>query len=348
LQVTYGESKAKRPALKQCVLSTLCVDRAVPIWGKPEDGKASDKSLTTTRLSEMAQLLACQGVAPGASIDMAEAALVTEDHRAALGAPLFIPRLPATYRECGRVMAEAVARHQWEVVGVLAQTPPTKHRPGTFYQVAADVVPRYGQTSRAVVVYSSHHEPRRPQRVEREVQASSTTLAPTGRTAAKQAYCCRADAEAAAEQLRALQSASHRVAVVSEARPQYGPGRPSQPPPRVGKARRYGLQGTRHERAEVVARKRQEAGCFVLLTHVPTAGERAHRAGEGLQAYKEQHGGENYQPCNLLKIHLWVSVSARGVSRSVACCVRSAAGRVHRHRPVSTTAGGTLWSLGVP
>ena len=58
------------------------------------------------------------------------------------------------------------------------------------------------------------------------------------------------------------------------------------------KTLRYGLQVTRHERAEVVARKRQEAGCFVLLTNVPPAGEMAHRAGEVLRAYKEQHGVE--------------------------------------------------------
>jgi transposase len=57
-QVTYGYSKDKRPDLKQFVLSTLCVDRAVPIWGKPEDGNASDKTLNTTLLSEIAQLLA--------------------------------------------------------------------------------------------------------------------------------------------------------------------------------------------------------------------------------------------------------------------------------------------------
>ena len=34
-QITYGYSKDKRPDLKQFVLSTLCVDRAVPLWGKP-------------------------------------------------------------------------------------------------------------------------------------------------------------------------------------------------------------------------------------------------------------------------------------------------------------------------
>src|SRR5262245_32280821 len=75
-QVTYGYSKDKRPDLKQFVLSTLCVERAVPIWGKHEDGNASDKSLNTTLLSELARLLADYGVQPGAYIYIADAALV--------------------------------------------------------------------------------------------------------------------------------------------------------------------------------------------------------------------------------------------------------------------------------
>jgi transposase len=62
LQVTYGYSKDKRPDLKQFVLSTLCVDRAVPIWGKPEDGNASDKTLNRTLLSQITQLLTQYGV----------------------------------------------------------------------------------------------------------------------------------------------------------------------------------------------------------------------------------------------------------------------------------------------
>src|SRR5918999_4046417 len=131
-QVTYGYSKDKRPDLKQFVLSTLCVDRAVPIWGKLDDGNASDKTLNTTLLSEIAQLLAHYGVQPGAYIYIADAALVTEDNLRALKDTLFITRLPATYSECGRVIAEAVTHNTWEEVGVIAQTPPTKHRPGTF------------------------------------------------------------------------------------------------------------------------------------------------------------------------------------------------------------------------
>jgi transposase len=291
-QVTYGYSKAKRPDLKPCVLSTLCVDRAGPMWGKPEDGNASDKTLNTTLLSEIAQLLAQYGVQPGAYISIADAALVTEDNLAALGDTLCITRLPATYSECGRVIAEAVAGNAWEVVGVLAQTPPTKHRPGTCYKVAEASVTLYGHAYRAVVVHSSSQDQRRLQHVEREIRASYATLEASVHAVARQEYFCQADAEAAAAKLRALPSAYHWVDVAVQERPRYGPGRPSSTQPRVVKARRYGLQVTLHERAAVVARKRQEAGCFVLLTHVPTAGEMAHRAGEVLRAYKEQHGVE--------------------------------------------------------
>ena len=72
----------------------------------------------------------------------------------------------------------------------------------------------------------------------------------------------------------------------------YSPGRPSTRKPRAVKAWRYGLKATLHERSEVIARKVQEAGCFVLLTNVPTEGEMAHSAGEVLRAYKAQQGVE--------------------------------------------------------
>jgi transposase len=265
------------------------------MWGKPEEGTASDKALNTTLLSEIAPLLARYGVQPGADLYIADAALVTADNLAALRDTLCITRLPATDSEGGRIMAEAVAHNHWEGVGVLAQTPPTKHRPGTFEKVAEGDVTLDGKAYGAVVVHSSSQDQRRQKPLEREIQASDATLEATGREAARQAYFCQADAEAAAAKLRALPSASHWVEVGVEERPQYAPGRPSRQQPRVVKALPYGLQVTRHERSEVIARKRQETGCCVLLTNVPTVGERAHRAEDVLRAYKEPHGIEqNY------------------------------------------------------
>jgi hypothetical protein len=95
-RITSGDSQDKRPDLKPCVFSTLCVDRAVPLWGKPHDGQASETTVPHPLWSAMATVLAQHGGAPGASIDVADAALVTEANRAALGDPLFISRVPAT------------------------------------------------------------------------------------------------------------------------------------------------------------------------------------------------------------------------------------------------------------
>jgi transposase len=293
--ITHGYSKDKRPDLKQFVFATLCVDRAVPLWGAPEDGNASDKTINNTVLSNIATFLATHGVAPGAYIYVADAALVTEDNLAALGDTLFITRLPATYNECGRLITEAVAHNAWEDVGVLAHTKPTKHRPVTSYKASEGEVTLYGRPYRAVVVHSSAQDKRQQQRLERDLQTSQSTLQTAAHTAEQQEYFCRADAEAAAATLRAVHTAYHLVDVTVEERPIYGRGRPSSHKPRTVKAMRYRLKTTIKSDTERIRRREDEAGCFVLLTNVPTAGDLAHSARDILTVYKEQHGTEqNY------------------------------------------------------
>jgi transposase len=293
--ITHGYSKDKRPDLKQFIFATLCVDRAVPLWGTPEDGNASDKTINNTLLSDIATFLATHGVAPGAYIYVADAALVTEDNLAALGDTLFITRLPATYSECGRLIAEAVAHNTWEEVGVLAHTKPTAHRPVTSYKASEGQVTLYGTPYRAVVVHSSTQDKRRQQRLVRDIQASYSTLQSAARAAEQHGYFCRADADAAAAQLRAVHTAYHGMEVTVEERPVYGRGRPSAHKPRPIKAMRYSLKTTISTHTERIARLEEEAGCFVLLTNVPTAGDLAHSARDLLTVYKDQHGTEqNY------------------------------------------------------
>jgi transposase len=294
-RITYGYSKDKRPDLKQFVFSTLCVDRAVPLWGKPADGNASDKTVNNTLLSDIATFLAQHGVAPGAYIYVADAALVTEDNLATLGDTLFITRLPATYNACGRLIAEAVAHNTWEECGVIAHTKPTKHRPIASYKAYEGQVTLYGTAYRAVVVHSSAQDKRRQQRLERDIQASYSTIQAAARTAEQQEYFCRADAEAAAAKLRAVLAPYHLVDVTIEERPLYGRGRPSLHQPRTVKAVRYRLKTTIRPQTERLVHMEEEAGCFVLLTNVPTAGALAHSARDILTVYKDQHGTEqNY------------------------------------------------------
>jgi len=271
------------------------VDRAVPLWGKPHDGNASDKTVNNTLLSDIAAFLAQHGVAPGAYIYVADAALVTEDNLAALGDTLFISRLPATYNECGRIIAEAVAHNTWEECGVIASTKPTRHRPATTYKAYEGEVMLYGTSYRAVVSHSSAQDKRRQQRLAREIQASYSTLQTATRRGEQQEYFCRADAEAAAAKLCAVPAAYHRVDVTVEERPLYGRGRPSSHTPRPVKALRYRLKTTISPQTERLVRMEEEAGCFVLLTNVPTGGDLAHSARDILTGYKDQHGTEqNY------------------------------------------------------
>src|SRR5215467_11484718 len=57
----------------------------------------------------------------------------------------------------------------------------------------------------------------------------------------------------------------------------------------------YRLKPTIRLDTERISRREDEAGCFVLLTNVPTAGDLAHSARDILTVYKEQHGTEqNY------------------------------------------------------
>jgi len=85
LKITYGHSKDHRPDLKQFLVSMLCVDRNVPIFGKTEDGNGSDKTINNEILSSISKRMAVHGLEPGAFIYIADSAMVTKkelaDHR---------------------------------------------------------------------------------------------------------------------------------------------------------------------------------------------------------------------------------------------------------------------------
>jgi hypothetical protein len=172
-------------------------------------------------------------VAPGAYIDVADAALVTEDHLAALGHTLCLSRLPATYTACERVIQEAVARDGWEDIGILATTRATQHRPATCDRAYEGEVALSGQTDRAMVVYATAQDKRRLPRLARAVHASAEGLQAVVRVAETSESVCHADAAVAAARLRASQTPDHDVVVRVDERPTYGQGRLRQHTPRA-------------------------------------------------------------------------------------------------------------------
>jgi len=82
------------------------------------------------------------------------------------------------------------------------------------------------------------------------------------------------------------------VDVTVEERPLSGRGRPNLDKPRPIKAMRSRLKTTLNAQTERMARLEEEAGCFVLLTNVPTTGDRAQSASDILSVDKDQPGTE--------------------------------------------------------
>ena len=292
-KMAHGYSKDKRPDLKQFVLSLLCVEGNVPILGKIEDGNASDKAINHRLLSEISGHMHKYGVEADAFVYIADSAMVTDANLAQLGErTLFISRLPATYNEHERVILAALEADDWQTVGPIAQTAPTKNRPGASYRLHEGSVTIDGKAYRAVVVHSSAHDRRRLKRLEREIEASRTEIVQVAKEAEKQTFFCRPDAEAAAAQGRTLSTAYHLLEVWVEECPRFSPGRPQKGTPRLPVAIDYVLRTRIAEQQEAIAKRQQMAGCFVLLSNVPADGDGAYSAERILRTYKEQQGIE--------------------------------------------------------
>ena len=143
-----------------------------------------------------------------------------------------------------------------------------------------------------MVVHASAQANRRQRRLERAIPAAQSTIQTAARTAAPPEDGCRAAADGAAAQLRAVHTPAHLVAVTVEERPVDGRGRPSAHTPRTGKALRSRLQTTMRPHTERRRRLEAEAGGCVLLTKVPTAGPLAQSGRESRPVSQEHQGTE--------------------------------------------------------
>jgi hypothetical protein len=133
---------------------------------------------------------------------------------------------------CERVIRRAIEADQWSEVGRIARTAPSENRPGASYRVHEERVRLYGQEYRAVVVHSSAHDKRRQKRLERELEASLKAITALAKASEKRRFFCRADAEAAAEEILVQETAYHRLKLRVVERPRYARGRPKCDSPR--------------------------------------------------------------------------------------------------------------------
>jgi transposase len=163
LSVTFGYSKDLRPDLKQFLIQMLCIHRNIPILGGCADGNASDKTVNNAVLTSLSKHMARHGLAAGAFVYVADAAMVTPANLAALGENLFITRLPFTYGEAERVVSEALAGGDWSAGP--PQAPSSGTRKAAAYRLCEKAVTIEERLYRAVVVHSGAGDKRRQMRI---------------------------------------------------------------------------------------------------------------------------------------------------------------------------------------
>ena len=292
LNITYGYSKDHRPDLKQFLIKMVCAGGNIPIMGSCEDGNASDKTLNNSVLTQISKHMARFGKPAGSYVYVADSAFVTEDNLNVIGQNLFITRLPFTYKEANQLVATTVQENKWLPIGTLNETPATLKRPAASYCYAEKEVTLYGQKYRAVVFHSSAHDKRRLKRIDREIKKEASHIKKILAKEMKHEYFCRADAEATAEKLIASGCPYHSVEaeVVEDIR--YARGRPKKDGSRKIICTRYLIEAHALPREEYIQQKREESGCFILLTNVSLKGKDARRGDDILRLYKEQHGIE--------------------------------------------------------
>ncbi len=293
-RITFGKSKDHRPDLKQFLVSMLCVDHNIPIFGKIEDGNGSDKNINNRILSEISKRMANQGLDSKAFIYIADSALVTEKNLQKMGDDIkYITRLPATYNECNRVIKEAIEKDKWEDLGILAITKPTVNRPAAHYKAHESSVELHGKEYRAIVIHSSAHDRRRQKRIDRELNTEHNLLSGKLKKAMKKEFYCERDAQSAVQTLIESKAKYHKLNVTVKEKPIFKAGRLPKNGIRKIKEMRYYLSGTLEKDDEAIEQLLKEVGCFVMLTNVPdTYEEERYDAKAILKAYKDQYGIE--------------------------------------------------------
>lgn len=288
--ITHGFSKDHRPDLKQFMTELLCVDRGVPIFGQTLDGNSSDKASNNRMLSHISSLMARHGLGNGAFVYVADSASVTGPNLEAVGSNSFITRLPASYKECSRVIGETVATGAWTDLGMMAEIPTKSRRPAAEYKVAETSVELYGNPYRALVVHSSSHDKRRRMRLDKAIVASAKETKKL-LSELNTVYFCEADALVARQKAESLSGKLHRVAAKITPFEVRKPGRPPLNRP-VPTTTRYRLSWQVELDSAAVQREREICGCFVLLTNVPAEGAASMDSRELLKTYKGQYAVE--------------------------------------------------------
>ena len=285
IRVAYGHSKARRPDLKQIVLTLLANREGMPLWGTVENGNASDKKLNGEVLDQIRMAFSAAEIRSLTYV--ADSAFATKENLAkamkiGLG---FLTRLPETFSAGPEAKAKAWAEDRWLAIGKVAE-----RREATTYQASEQEGEIDGRRYRLVVYRSAQLERRKEKTLEQDLGAERDELEEEAGRVTRHPFICREDAEAQARAfVKVHADALHTIEweiveeVVRDKRP--GPGRPrrdEEPTYHTDYWLRLRV-GARKE--EAIRHERERRSAFVLLTTMPP---KQADARELLMEYKQQ------------------------------------------------------------
>ena len=290
--INHGHSKDHRPDLKQFIFSLLCVEKSIPIFGKIENGNESDKTINRNILSHIAEYMSKHGVGKNGFIYVADSALVTNGNLKILGAlneeenVAFISRLPENYKECSRVIEEAIHSDAWTFIGRLSTERSRQNRPTALYRGCDLKVTLDGKLYRAVVIHSDFMDKRKKKRIDRELKRDKSELEKMCKEVGKIEFECEQNAQSFIR--TQTEGKYHILQWTVEKKEILKRGRPKKDKKEINRIY-YRLKGSVIPNDKLIEGLREKSGCFILLTNI---GQEKRTPKEILQIYKEQYGVE--------------------------------------------------------
>jgi transposase len=285
-EMAHGHSKDRRPDLKQFVISMLTVEKDLPIEARIYSGNTDDKTISKDILKRISAYMAEYKKDAADFIYTGDSALVTKDNLAFMGGTKdpkvrFISRMPATFSLVDKLIAEAVAKDDWDNMGKLSEE---TNAASASYKSCENNVIIGGKTYRALVIHSDYYDKRKKKRIDKTVAKDLESAKGLAKKLSATAYYCRKDAQVAKE--KAKRPKYHGLDIAIEEKKIYKKGRPKGGIKEVA-GTRYILDCAISPDSDMIENLRQEAGCFVMITNLDK-----HSPADILKTYKEQHGIE--------------------------------------------------------
>lgn len=280
--LTYGNSKDKRPDLKQFLYGLSVTPDKVPVCADVNSGNTSDKAWNLDFIGKLAQVLEPEVFKK--VIYIADSALVTADNleQMAKHQLKFISRLPGNFS-----LEKALKKKAWEKEDDFKKLGRfSDKKNAAFYRVQEFKEELYGRGYRFLVVHSTKLDGRKTKSLQKELLRQEKELQKAIIQMEKQVFACEPDAKTALDGFRKQHKNYYfpltGQVICQEKRKPERPGKNNLPE----KVYCLKLQYSIDEGA--VQQAKERLSCFVLITNL----DQNYTAKHVLKEYKAQNNVE--------------------------------------------------------